>query len=381
MEKIGIYIHIPFCKSKCKYCNFTSFCNKNDYMEDYFKALVKEIQNFHNTFQFTEKRKVDTIYIGGGTPSTFFLGGIATILDTIRNNFDVEDNAEISIEANPNSVDYQKIQEWKNAGVTRVSVGLQSIKQTLLKRIGRTHTKDDFIKTIHILQAVGLTNINADIMIGLPTQKLRDVRKTLNAIKKLSLKHISCYSLILEENTPLYNEVQQGLVKEPTEEKTIAMYDYVVQELRKWGMDRYEVSNFSYPKFECKHNINCWQMHEYAGFGTASHGYINHKRYQNVNTIEGYIKKMADDNNAIEFSEEIDNKEEMEEYIMLGLRTKKGISITKLKEKYHYDLLNKKKEKIAYFSDNQLIEIKNDAIYATDEGFHVLNQIILEFVD
>lgn len=380
MKKIGIYVHIPFCKSKCKYCNFTSFCNKEHLMQDYLKSLVKEIKNFHTTFFIDEKCVIDTIYIGGGTPSTLFLGGIATILETIKNTFIVEDDAEITIEANPNSVEYTKAQEWKSAGINRVSVGLQTIKLPLLKLMGRTHTKDDFVNAINIINSVGIKNINADLMIGLPSQRLRDVRKTLNVLQKLPLKHVSCYSLILEKDTPLYQEVKMGRLKEPNEEKTIAMYDFVVQYLKKLEFERYEVSNFAIPNYECRHNVNCWNLREYAGFGVSAHGFINDVRYSNENTIEKYIDLMAKNCNAIMNKEKIEIQEQLEEYIMLGLRLSKGIDLFEIKKKYNIDLIKDKKDILDKLLKLNLITIQDNFLSATYEGFHVLNSIIIELI-
>lgn len=376
MEKIGIYVHIPFCVSKCKYCNFVSFTNKENFIPEYLKALVKEIELKSKEV----KNIIDTIYIGGGTPSCLPNGAISTILNSIKTNFKVDPNAEITIECNPNSVDYTKAQEWINCGVNRVSVGLQSIKQSLLKLIGRVHTKQDYVNAINILHSVGFKNINTDVMIGLPKQKQSDVKNTLLAVAKQNVTHISCYSLILENNTPLYNAVKNKEIKELSEEKAINMYAFAYKFLTKLGFNRYEVSNFAIKGYECKHNINCWNLHQYLGFGVSAHSYFKNIRYSNATTIEDYIALINKNGNAVVEKEKQTINDKIEEYIMLGLRLKNGIDVSYLKEKFDYDILKEKSLTIEKLKKLNLIEIKNNRLYATDLGFYVLNTIILELI-
>lgn len=377
MKKIGIYVHIPFCKSKCKYCNFTSYVGCEHLMDSYLKSVVNELE-----FRAKQCKDVviDTIYIGGGTPSLMTTGGIATIIDTIKNNYNVEETAEISIECNPNSVDYAKAQEWYDAGINRVSVGLQSVKQSLLNVMGRTHTKAHFVSAIECLQAVGFKNINADIMIGIPKQKLGDVKQTLYTIQKLGITHISCYSLILENNTPINKMVLLGLLKEPKEEKTINMYSFVYKFLTKIGYNRYEVSNYSIPNYECKHNVNTWNLHEYLGIGVSAHGYFNGVRYSNCLSIEDYITSVKKCGTAVIMEEQVTTSNLIEEYIMLGLRLKQGIDTNYLKNNLNYDILNIKSNEINKLINLGLIEINNGRLFATDNGFYVLNAIIVELV-
>ena len=376
MKKSGIYVHIPFCKSKCKYCNFVSYTNKETLMPNYIQALVKEIELKAKEV----KEVVDTIYIGGGTPSFLAPGSISTILNAITTNYKVDKNAEISIECNPNSVTYTNAQEWFNAGVNRVSVGLQSIKQSLLNIIGRNHTKQDYVNAIDILDSVGFTNINTDIMIGLPKQKISDVRNTILAISKKKINHISCYSLILENNTPLQQAIESGKIKGLSEEKTIAMYSFAYKFLKKLGYERYEVSNFAIVGDECKHNINCWNLHEYLGFGASAHGFYNNVRYSNEISLEEYINKINNTGSAEVFSEVQTMEDKLEEYIMLGLRLKDGIDLNFLKNEFNYDLLSLKKDNINKLLNLKLIEINNDRLFATDGGFYVLNSIIIELI-
>ena len=375
MKKVGVYIHFPFCVSKCKYCNFTSFSGKNDMQLKYFQALIKEI-NMYDAIDIC----VDTIFIGGGTPSIMFDGCISTLLSELRKKFKVLEDAEITIEANPNSVTKLKVMEWKEAGVNRVSVGLQTINQNSLKLIGRPHSKNDYIYAVEDIKSVGITNINTDCLIGLPRQKQSDVRKTLTLVHKMGCTHVSVYSLILEEDTPLHKMVCKGEVKLPKEEKVLGMYNYANKVLQEVGYNRYEVSNFASAEYECQHNLNTWQMHEYIGLGVGAHGYIDGVRYSNIDTIEEYIKLVSLGNKPIEEEENISNQEMFEETIMLGLRTRYGINLDDIREKYDVDLLKVKDKEIKYFIKEGLINIDNQILIVTSLGMPVLNKIILELV-
>ena len=341
MKRIGIYVHFPFCASKCNYCNFNSYDNKNDLQLDYFKAIVKELEMYKNTSVV-----VDSIFIGGGTPSLMFNGCISTLISQIKKSFLVALNAEITIECNPNSVTLQKAREWKECGVNRVSVGLQTINQNALNAIGRTHTKKDYIKAIDIIKSVGFKNINTDCLIGLPSQKLSHVKRTLGLVTKLKCTHVSVYSLILEKDTKLFKMVNENLVKLPKEEKALGMYNFALSFLRKHGYERYEVSNFAKKNYECKHNVNTWKMGEYSGFGAGAHGYYNGVRYSNFENPETYINVLNDERKPVDMEEKIKRKEKLEETIMLGLRTKYGINLEQIKAEFKVDLRETKKEAI-----------------------------------
>lgn len=376
MRELSIYIHIPFCVKKCKYCNFNSYENMLDSQNDYLVALSREIVKYAPV---GEDCTVTTVFIGGGTPSLLQNGAISTILSCVKQNFNLSKNVEITIEANPNSITLEKAYEWKNAGVNRVSVGLQSCKNNLLRLIGRVHNKTDYIRAMDILHTAGFENINTDIMIGLPAQKQSDVRSTLYQVLKLGSTHVSAYSLILEEDTPLYDEVEKGLVKLPKEEKTIAMYDYVHKFLAKNGLYRYEVSNFARPGKECRHNLNCWDMKEYLGFGAGAHSYFDGTRYSNYDSIPDYIQGVKD-GSAVETREKLSRAEQLEETIMLGLRKVEGIKLGYIKKHFSIDLRMTKDQAIEKYQNLGLIKMENDYLSVTDDGMKVLNQIILDFV-
>ncbi len=375
MKKIGLYVHFPFCASKCKYCNFNSYANKNDLQLKYFQALLKELSMYKS-----DNILIDTIFIGGGTPSIMFNGCISTLISEIKKTFHVAEGVEITIESNPNSIDKSKAMEWKESGVNRVSVGLQSINTNLLKLLGRPHTRQDYLRAIDDITSSGITNINTDCLIGLPRQKLSDVKKMLSLLVKLKNTHISVYSLILEEDTELYKMVKSGVVKLPKEEKSLGMYEYTCKFLQENGYEKYEVSNFATKGFECKHNLHTWSMHEYIGIGAGAHGFLDNIRYSNVESIEDYISAVSTENKPIATEEKIDNNELFEETVMLGLRTKYGINLTEIKDKYGINLMNTKKTEINTYLDMKVIEVKDNILRLTEIGYPILNKIILDLV-
>lgn len=376
MKKVGLYLHIPFCANKCKYCSFNSYANLDFLHTDYLLALIKEIEIKESKKDF----EIDTIFIGGGTPSILENGYISRIFEAIYKNFKVREDAEITIEANPNSITLEKAKEWKNAGINRVSVGLQSSSEKVLKAIGRVHTKKDYINAMRILKDVGFNSLNTDLMLGLPYQEKDDIKNSIMLAKSLGATHISYYSLILEEGTPLFNLVENNEIELPSEDKTIKLYDFALKTLEENGYHRYEVSNFALKGFECRHNVNCWEMHEYLGIGAGANGYLNGIRYGNIANVQKYIENVVGGKNFLEFEEKEENGELLEEAIMLGLRQTKGISISNLKENYNFDILIEKSKEIENLRSLGLILIKDDYLKASEKGFYVLNKIILDLV-
>lgn len=374
--ELGIYVHIPFCVKKCTYCNFYSEVKPN-LINDYVLSLVKEIKRESEKYK---NFQITTIFIGGGTPSILQAGSVSLIVNAIKKFYNVAPNAEITIEANPNSISYTNATEWFNCGINRVSVGVQTTSNRLLKLIGRAHTFNDFLLAINNLKKVGFKNINADVMIGLPRQKQGDVKRTLNYCFNLGLTHISAYTLILEENTPLFKMVENGEVKLPKEEKVLGMFNYVLKQTKLNGFSRYEVSNFAKPGFECVHNKNCWNMVNYVGFGCSAHSFVGNKRFNNISNIETYISNISKNKSVQENVETLTSYDLIEETIMLGLRTVEGIDLNKLIKNYNYDLLKEKEQQILELSNQGLIKVENNHLFATVNGFYVLNQIILNLV-
>lgn len=372
---LSLYIHIPFCESKCFYCNFVSIKASNDEKEKYVNYLLKEIELNKNKNTYLK-----TIFIGGGTPSCLKGGEINRILTKVKNCFIVDENTEITIECNPNSFTEEKAREYYESGINRISFGLQSSNDKLLKEINRVHTKKDFISAVKVARKTGFEKINADILLGLPNQKLKDIKNTLNLLVKLKINHISCYSLILEEETPLFKLVNNNTLTLPSEEKTVEMYDYCLRFLKKHNLYRYEVSNFCEKNNECKHNLIYWNLEDYLGIGLNSHSKINDKRWENFSDFNSYYKSLDATKKPIKNKYKLTLTEQKEEFIMLGLRKQEGISLKSYNLLFDEDLYNKKEKQIVNLQNLNLIKIENDFLYATDLGFKVLNQIILDLV-
>ena len=380
-KELGIYIHIPFCKQKCNYCDFISYTNKCDKIESYMKCLEKEI----DCFDFT-KYNITTIYIGGGTPSYIDSKYIKQIMNTIYKKIQLEKNElkniEITIEVNPGTVTKEKLQDYKDIGINRLSIGLQCVQDRLLKLLGRIHTYEEFLNTYNLAKEVGFDNINIDLMLGLPNQSIEDLKESLNKIILLNPNHISTYSLIVEEGTNIYNQLENNELKLPDEELERNMYWYVKNLLELNGYNHYEISNFSKKGKESKHNMNCWNQEEYIGFGIAAHSYINNIRFSNTNNLEEYIKNV--NNNELEKNKIIEEEQTVEdnknEFMMLGFRKIEGVDIAKFKEKFVDNPIFIYKEKLNKLVEEGLIEIDLNNIRLTNKGIDFANLVFEEFI-
>ena len=378
MEELGIYIHIPFCKQKCFYCDFCSFANKNEMQEKYVETVINEIKNITHK----EKYTVTTIYLGGGTPSILNPNYIKNILQEIKSSFEILDDAEITIEINPGTVNEEKLKRYKEYGINRLSIGLQSANDKILKNIGRIHDYKQFEETFFYARKCGFKNINVDLMIGLPTQAIEDVKQTLEKIIQKNPEHISVYSLIIEEGTIIEKLINENKLQLPDEETERIMYWTVVNELKENGYNQYEISNFSKKTYESKHNTNCWKQKQYIGLGTSAHSYLNKKRYSNTNNIKEYIKNIQENNISknITIHEEQTEESTMNEYMLLGLRMIQGININEFKQKFKIDPTIKYKEILEKLQKENLIQITETSIKLTKQGIDFGNIVWEEFV-
>lgn len=378
MEELGIYIHIPFCKQKCFYCDFCSFANKNEMQEKYVETVINEIKNITHK----EKYTVTTIYLGGGTPSILNPEYIKNILQEIKSSFKILDDAEITIEINPGTVNEEKLKRYKEYGINRLSIGLQSANDKILKNIGRIHDYKQFEETFFFARKCGFKNINVDLMIGLPTQAIEDVKQTLEKIIQKNPEHISVYSLIIEEGTTVEKLINENKLQLPDEETERIMYWTVVNELKENGYNQYEISNFSKKTYESKHNTNCWKQKQYIGLGTSAHSYLNKKRYSNTNNIEEYIKNIQESNISknITIHEEQTEESTMNEYMLLGLRMIQGININEFKQKFKTDPTIKYKEILEKLQKENLIQITKTSIKLTKQGIDFGNIVWEEFI-
>lgn len=388
MKEVGIYVHIPFCKHKCYYCDFISFADKNSLIDEYIKWLNYEIKEVGQGNRLDYENKLDdlvfvkTIYIGGGTPSFIESKYITEILKTIKENFVVDEDAEITMEMNPGTVDENKLKDYYNCGINRLSIGLQETNNALLKEIGRIHTYEDFENTYSLARNVGFKNINVDLMLGLPNQNILDLENSINKILDLDPEHISVYSLILEENTVLKNKVDQGILTLPEDEMERKMYYTVKNMLENNGYIHYEISNFAKKGFESKHNLDCWSQKEYMGFGAAAHSYTNNFRFSNIENIEEYInnfKNNKEEDNLI-FHEKQNRESKMKEYMMLGLRKIEGVNIQQFKNKFVENPIFIFRKEIEKLVNEELLEVDGNFIKLTKKGLDLANLVWEEFV-
>ena len=380
MEELGIYVHIPFCKRKCSYCDFKSFSNIDEInQKKYVDALIKEIQNSQNTNKYI----VTTIYIGGGTPSFINETYIKDILQAIYKKWEIKNDVEITIEVNPGTITKEKLEAYKNMGINRLSIGLQSTNNYLLNKIGRIHSYEEFIENYILARKIGFENINIDLMLALPEQNIDDLMQSVKKVINLNPEHISIYSLILEENTELWKKVknkEENLVEDELERE---MYWKSKKAFEDAGYIHYEISNYAKPGFESKHNKNCWSQKQYLGFGIAAHSYFNGKRFYNVEDLNKYInniEKNEFENNII-IEEENRTKEDVaKEYMMLGLRKIDGVSISEFQRKFELNPLFYFRFEISKLQEMDLIEVDLDNIRLTKKGLDLANIVFEEFI-
>ena len=388
MKEIGIYVHIPFCKQKCKYCDFNSFANKGEYIEKYVKCVQKEIKNvgdrvrLNSNGDYTNLPIAKTIYIGGGTPSFIDEKYIEDILKTIETNFEIDKNIEVTIEINPGTVNLEKLKKYRDIGINRLSIGLQTSNNNLLKLIGRIHNYEQFLQTINLAKTVGFKNINVDTMIGLPNQTIYDVEDTLNKLINLDVTHISVYSLIVEEGTEIEKEIQNGSLTLPDEELERYMYWFAKRKLEESGYMHYEISNFAKIPYRSKHNVDCWNQREYIGFGVSASSYENNIRYRNIDSIEEYIKNIENDKETKNvIIEEKQNKQtKMNEYMILGLRKINGVSITEFRRKFELSPLQVYNKELTRLLREGLINIDTNNIRLSKKGLDLANIVWEEFI-
>ena len=354
----GIYIHIPYCISKCDYCDFLSFPLKTP--NEYVDALIKEIKSSQIT------TKIDTLYIGGGTPTALPSPLLCKIINTAK-ELPLLPNAEITVEANPGTLTAEYLKALKHCGVNRLSFGLQTTHPHLLKLINRKHTKEEFLQNYATAIDVGINNINIDLMFALPTQTLKEWQETLEEVITLSPQHISAYSLTPAENTPLYTALENNKLTLPTDEVDRNMYHTAIEMLKKAGFIHYEISNFAKPNHKSQHNINCWKRVPYIGFGLGAHSFDGKNRWYNTENMANYINS----NEKKEGIQSISESEALLESIILGLRLSEGIN---------ENLTINHKPTVQNLIKNGLLVQNGSNIKLTAKGMDLANQVFTAFL-
>jgi len=371
-KKTAIYIHIPFCDHKCIYCDFYSLISYEN-IEEYLKSLFLEIEFYSK--RYNDNRIYKTIFFGGGTPSFMEPKYIGKIIDKLKQNFKVDTNAEITLETNPGTVTKDKLRDFRNAGINRLSIGIQSFDDNELKFLTRIHNKETAIKTVEEASIAGFENLSIDLIFSLPNQSLITWKNNLLIATSLPIKHISAYSLILEKGTILNKMVLDGKVQMATDNHDAELYNFTMDYLQEQGFEQYEVSNFAKENYECLHNNYYWQYEDYLSFGTAAHSFMDGKRWWNYSSLKKYISEINLNGNAIRGSEVLNKNQMLNEYIMLGLRSN-GLNTNKIKNKFSKKWYFEKEEKLkSFFTDGYLLESK-DIIMCTKEGYLVCDEII-----
>ncbi len=378
-KPLGVYIHIPFCERKCLYCDFASAPGKPDEIAYYMRVLLKEIRSFE---ALGSLYKVKSVFFGGGTPSLLPPLYIEQVLTLLRSQYEFEKDAEISLESNPGTLTEDKLKAYYAMGISRLSMGLQSANEEELKLLGRIHTYKDFLDNYENARKVGFRNINVDLMCSLPRQNMAKWSRTLEKVAALRPEHISAYSLSIEEGTPFYEKysTRQGRVYLPGEELDREMYHYTGKFLAEQGYHRYEISNYALEGRECTHNLIYWTEGDYIGFGQSAASYVDGRRFANPADKNEYWTYARSAYASYKSTPRLSDKERMEEYMFLGLRTMRGVSREEFRDMFRTDFPEAYEAAIDSFCRRELMEQKNGRIMLTEAGIDVSNRIMAEFL-
>lgn len=373
MKRMGLYIHIPFCRKKCAYCDFLSWRDSKENQSAYVQALLREIEGIRKE---EKRREISGIFIGGGTPSILEGRQIEQIMAALYKSFSILKEAEISIEINPKTVDEEKLLSYKRAGINRLSFGLQSTIEEELKIMGRIHSYEDFEKNYFLARRAGFTNINVDLMMAVPKQTKKSWEQSLKRVAALAPEHISAYSLIIEEGTPFYD-----MDYDFPEETERQMYEETKEYLGAYGYGRYEISNYSKAGYECRHNIGYWQRDEYLGLGLGSSSLFEEVRWKNTDDFSDYIKNSAKPDRIRGQQEYLSLAAQMEETFFLGLRMSRGVSKSAFFEKFHRSPQEAYREQIEKMKGEGLLQEEGDFLYLTERGISLSNYVMAEFLE
>lgn len=378
-----LYIHIPFCLRKCRYCDFLSFSSCTEKaMDSYTQALVREIAYYGSRTNMP----VSSVFLGGGTPSLLPAGDLETIMEAIKEHFDLQADAECTIEANPGTITFDKAQIMKRIGINRVSIGVQTFNDRLLKTLGRIHTEKQAEESLGLFQNAGFDNLSVDLMTGLPGQTVQDVTDSICKAVSLGVTHLSCYSLIVEEGTEFYRLFQKGQLPLPDEDTERTMYHEAVKTLRSLGFERYEISNFSKPGFQSRHNSGYWMRRPYLGLGLGASSLYDETRWHNTQNLAEYNKLAQADSVEISLKgirrdvEKMTIKDQMEEFMFLGLRMDRGITYSDFRRLFKKDLYQVYGNAIEKHCQDGLLCKEEDRLHLTDRGVDLSNQVFVDFL-
>ena len=366
------YVHIPFCTQICYYCDFSKVFIKNQPVDSYLEHLLEEFQSY-------DIQKLRTLYIGGGTPTALSASQLEVLLKGLTKNLDLSVLEELTIEANPGDLDADKIAVLKNSAINRVSLGVQTFDDKMLKKIGRSHLEKDIYENIDRLKLAGFDNISIDLIYALPGQTMEQVKDNVAKAIGLDIPHMSLYSLILENHTVFMNRMRRGKLPLPKEELEAEMFEYIIVELERVGFEHYEISNFSKPGFESRHNLMYWDNAEYYGIGAGASGYVNGVRYKNHGPIRHYLSAVEEGNARIT-EEHLSQKEQMEEEMFLGLRKKSGVSMARFEEKFGRSFDGLYGEIVRDLVQQGLMQIDGDRVRMTKRGLFLGDTVAERFI-
>ncbi|MCC5910326.1 MAG: oxygen-independent coproporphyrinogen III oxidase [Clostridiaceae bacterium] len=377
MKSLSLYIHIPFCEKKCYYCDFASYSGKEHLLGDYVEALKKEIELYKEELG---SYSIKTIFIGGGTPSILSAEALRGITDCLQQCCSIPSDIEISMEANPGVLNIDKLKGYYEAGINRLSMGLQACQDHLLKNLGRIHRYEDFIRNLQDARKVGFENINVDLMFGLHNQTLEDWKYSLESIVDLGVPHISAYSLIIEENTPFDMWMEEGKIEKSTEDLELAMYRHAIEFLKEKGYRHYEISNFAKHQHQCQHNITYWKNQSYLGLGVGAHSYLQEARFNNFADISTYIKTIEGKKKPIENTIILTLKDQISETMFLGLRMTEGVSVEYFHQRFKQSPFTVYEKPLDKLKKQGLITYDDKAIKLTDRGLNLANVVFQEML-
>lgn len=374
--ELELYLHIPFCVKKCNYCDFLSAPADRETMEAYLRALQQELKG---RTREAENYEVTSVFVGGGTPSLLEGESIVELFAALRENYRLREDAEITLEANPGTVDKKKLEAYRRAGINRLSIGLQSGDDDELKALGRIHNYDQFLESYRLARGAGFTNINVDLMSALPGQTVGGYRRSLEKVLELSPlpEHISAYSLILEEGTPFYEQSKKGELALPGEEEDREMYRLTGEYLGKAGYERYEISNYARKGYACRHNIGYWRRKNYLGFGIGAASLMENRRFMNGRDLREYLQAPL---NAREAEEALTIREQMEEMMFLGLRLMQGVSLKQFEDTFGRKLEAVYGEVVERNRRDGLLCLKEGWIFLTERGIDLSNYVMAQFL-
>ncbi|MFZ5642231.1 MAG: radical SAM family heme chaperone HemW [Bacillota bacterium] len=375
----GLYIHVPFCLKKCSYCDFFSLPVERDIVSCYMDSLFREMK-IHTDRPGGNEKNVDSVYLGGGTPTCLSAENLAAIIEMVNRYFNISPGSEITVEANPGTVDSEKLESLRRSGVNRISIGFQSCQEDLLATLGRVHSYPQAEEAFYTARGAGFENINVDLIFGIPGQTLEHWRSCLENVAGLKPDHISAYSLHLEEGTPLYKRIESESIKQCAEDLEADMYCYLIDFLTQIGYVQYEISNFCLPGRACRHNLKYWHNLSYLGLGPSAHSFIGGRRFSNTSDLGLYIERLGWGILPVEWEEEPDLKNSMSETVFLGLRLTEGLDTMVFEKRFERDIMEVFGDQIESLGRQSLIIKEGNRIRLTKKGMLLGNRVFAEFV-